>query len=246
MFQRLFERCAAEAKCAQAYPQLEQAFYQVMDELDAHPVKVGNTLVTGARFIDLIGALLMDSYEIRQLPDLIYETHQGKHALLDSKVRQIFTYDDYFADGLQYSINCADEVAFISPDAVATGASSVNAHFARYFDELAQIDFGICSFWGARPALPIESAPVVSDVPTLVLVGDTDPFTPPTWAKLTAATLSQSQIAEFPGLGHGVFRADFMTKYCVSHLVGDFLDHPASKLDMKCLDTFRTTPIGFG
>ena len=88
------------------------------------------------------------------------------------------------------------------------------SHFARYFDELAQIDFGICSFWGARPALPIESAPVVSDVPTLVLVGDTDPFTPPTWAKLTAATLSQSQIAEFPGLGHGVFRADFITKYC--------------------------------
>lgn len=76
-------------------------------------------------------------------------------------------------------------------------------------------------------------------------MGDVDYATPPEWAKLTASTLSQSHIAEFPGIGHGVILADFLIGHCVGQLVGDFIDHPVAAPDMKCLDAFRAAPAGF-
>ena len=242
---RLFDRCAADAGCNEAFPQLEKVFYELLSELDAHPVLAAGTIVTGDRFVDLVLTLLFDPTAISQLPKLIYDTHNGNHTLLARMAPWVFGEDDSFAEGMELSVDCGDEIRFISPSAVATGAAGVDPHLVDYLAGDAQLYFGTCAFWGAREAPAIETAPVVSDIPALLLAGDIDPFTPPEWARLTATTLSQSQVAEFPGLGHGLFLADFMTKSCVSQLVDDFLDDPLAALDTKCVDEFRAQPSRF-
>ena len=242
---RLFDRCAADARCNEAFPQLEKVFYELLDELDANPVVAAGTIVTGDRFLDLVMSLLFDPYAIYQLPKLIYDAHNGNNTLLISKALYVFGDDDSFAEGMELSVDCGDEIRFISPSAMATGAAGVDPHLVDYLEGDAQLYFGTCAFWGAREAPAIETAPVVSNIPALLLAGDIDPFTPPEWARLTATTLSQSQVAEFPGLGHGLFLADFMTNSCVSQLVDDFLDDPSAALDTKCVDEFSAQPPGF-
>ena len=242
---RLFDRCAADAKCNKAFPDVEKAFYQLLDQLDAHPVQAGGALVNSDKFIDLVLTLLFDPNAIPQLPQLIYEAHSGDYLLLQSKAWQVFSDDDSFADGMELSVDCGDEFSFTSPSTVAAASAGVDAHLVHLSDRDAQEVFGACAIWGARKAPAIETAPVVSDIPALILAGDIDPFTPPAWARLTASTLSHSHVAEFPGLGHGLFLANALTSQCISRLVDDFLDHPVAELEMKCIEAFRAQPRGF-
>ena len=231
--------------CSKAFPQVEKVFFELLDELDAHPVRVADTMVTGDRFIDVVLTLLFDPYAIPQLPKLIYDTHNGNNALLNSKAPQVFGDDDSFADGMELSVDCGDEIRFILPSAMATGAAGVDAHLVHYSDADAQLYFGTCAFWGRREAPAIETAPVVSDIPALLLAGDIDPFTPPEWARLYRVDAEPVASRRVSGLGHGLFLADAMTKSCVSQLVDDFLDHPTAALGTKCLDEFRAQPPGF-
>lgn len=243
--QRLFNRCAANVECDKAYPQLEHVFYQLLEELDAHPVQVGNTLVTSDRFIDVVFSMFFDWHDILELPRLIYDTRNGDNTQLSTRARNVFSADDSFADGLQASVLCAEEIPFDTPKAMKAGAAGMNPRLVEYFAADARSYSGLCGFWKTRAATAQETAPVVSNTPTLLLVGDVDPLTPPEWARLAASTLSRAQVVEFPWLGHGVFRADFITHNCAGELVGKFLDQPAAALDMRCVDAYRALPHDF-
>ena len=50
----------------------------------------------------------------------------------------------------------------------------------------------------------METQPVVSDIPTLVVAGEYDPITPAKWAESAASHLANSFYFLFPGGGHGV------------------------------------------
>jgi pimeloyl-ACP methyl ester carboxylesterase len=119
----------------------------------------------------------------------------------------------------------------------------VNAWLVEMFAADVAQGFAICDAWDVDQSGPIEAAPVVSDVPTLILAGDIDPFTPPAWALDTAKTLSKAQVATFPGLGHGLFLANGLTDGCVGNLVEQFLDKPSVRMDMACVEKFAAGPI---
>ena len=48
-----------------------------------------------------------------------------------------------------------------------------------------------CEFWPKGTVDPSYYAPVRSDVPALVLSGDLDPVTPPTWGQAVTKHLTQ-------------------------------------------------------
>lgn len=129
--------------------------------------------------------------------------------MLTTLARNTFSTSDSFAAGLMMSVLCADEIPFDTPEAMAAGATGVNPRLVEYFAAVARSYLGACRFWKARAAPPLETAPVVSDIPTLLLAGDIDPATPLEWAHRTASALSRAQVAEFPWLDHGVFLAHF-------------------------------------
>jgi pimeloyl-ACP methyl ester carboxylesterase len=69
-------------------------------------------------------------------------------------------------------------------------------------------------------------------LPTLILSGTYDPVTPPSYARLAAATLKNSFVIDFPGFGHDVLGNDL----CAGVVTDIFLDNPATRPVDRCLD----------
>ena len=68
----LFERCAADADCAAAYPELEGDFYRLLDELDANPAELDSEdepiMLDGATLYNTLFNTLYDTQAIAFLP----------------------------------------------------------------------------------------------------------------------------------------------------------------------------------
>jgi pimeloyl-ACP methyl ester carboxylesterase len=73
--------------------------------------------------------------------------------------------------------------------------------------------------------------PVRIQIPTLILSGETDPITPPRFARDTARALgSTARWLRFPITGHGVAGQS----ECARSIMGEFLDNPDSTPDVRC------------
>ena len=100
--------------------------------------------------------------------------------------------------------------------------------------EIKRLDwqYHACRYWDSGVAPPAFRAPVVSDVPTLLLAGEFDPVTPPEWAELARRNLHLGQLFVFPGIGHGVLDSH----RCASDLVRVYLADPEAGEAPKCLE----------
>jgi pimeloyl-ACP methyl ester carboxylesterase len=127
---------------------------------------------------------------------------------------------------------CRDEYAFNTYDGMETAVSNniPEEIVAGMLQSSAQM-FDMCSYWGAGSAAAIENQAVVSNIPTLILVGEFDTATPPAWAQLTASTLSNSYVFEFPGSGHSLLTM----VPCSMEITADFLKNPMSKPSGSCI-----------
>ena len=93
----------------------------------------------------------------------------------------------------------------------------------------------ICAGWGAGQTPRRAQVPVVSDVPTLILAGEYDPLTPPSYAEIMSRTLRNSRWFEFPGTGHAVERSSA----CAHQMMVDFLAAPDLMPDASCIADMR-------
>ncbi len=147
----------------------------------------------------------------------------------------VFDYiDEYgdvsFAEGVYYSVDCREEYVFNDPAIAAAGAASAPEPLQQYFVRNVEFRVQGCGMWGVLPADPVETAAVVSDVPTLLLSGRYDPVTPSRWGDVAAQTLLNSQHVVFPHAGHGVSTVDS----CAIGLVEMFVNTATLPLDASC------------
>jgi len=102
---------------------------------------------------------------------------------------------------------------------------------ARYLLSDVRSIFEICQMWDSGAAPEIENQPVISDIPALVLAGEYDPLTPPTWGEQTAQNLLNSYYFLFPAAGHAVIDSG----ECPSLLIAEFLANPTTPPQATCL-----------
>ncbi|MBE0699549.1 MAG: alpha/beta hydrolase, partial [Anaerolineaceae bacterium] len=95
----------------------------------------------------------------------------------------------------------------------------------------AQYILDACKIWKVDELSPAVDAPVISDIPTLVLSGAFDPITPPDYAKQAAEGLSRSFLFSFPAGGHG----EVGSTACADNILLAFLDNPAQAPDSSCI-----------
>lgn len=237
----VFERCAADSSCNDAYPDLRIAFQELIDQLDANPITVKVAHLVTNKVYDVwvddsvLGASVHEAlynYEtIIYLPKLIYETLEGEnYRTLATSLEIYLFYGDYSSEGMRYGVLCSDEGTFTSLESARRSIASANSAIAEFIDTDLEMTYRTCDFWGAKIADPIENQPVYSDVPTLVLAGEYDPVTPPSFGQLVAETLENTFYIEFPGLGHYVF-AD---SRCAQDIVAGFLKTPDTMPDSSC------------
>ena len=250
-FNKLFEGCAADAECSAAYPNLEQAFYSTVDQLNAEPAHYSGTNsatgdpvdkdMSGDDLIDRVFQLLYSSESIPYLPRVISEAANGNYAALDDLesgamlepgYRQSPDMEDISdSEGMNLSVECQEEVAFLDE---ATALANTPAQPAPLHDNSVraiQGTFSDCQIWNVRAADPKETLPVMSAIPTLVTAGEFDPITPAKWAESAASYLANSFYFLFPGGGHGVIDLN----PCSQGIMQSFLDDPTREPDGSCI-----------
>ncbi|MCC6904953.1 MAG: alpha/beta fold hydrolase [Anaerolineae bacterium] len=239
-FNTLFETCAADPACAVAYPDLRGTFYRLVDRLNGEPLTVPVTDYAGqSHDVVLDGRLLIDSLflafyrydNIPTLPAMIAAVDRGdtSHLLLQRMLQ--LNFDRSASRGMQAAVQCAEEVAFSSTDDLNALAVGVTPQVAdTWVNELLPF-YAVCGSLGLPAPDPRENQPVTGTVPVLILTGRFDPITPPEWGGLTAQTLPNSTIYEFPAAGHWIGRSS----PCAVTIATSFVNYPDQPPDAGCL-----------
>ena len=240
----LFDGCAANPACNEACPELEAVFYKLVDQLNDSPITFSATqplsgetydvLMTGDGLIGFLFQSLYSTELIPLLPKIVFDVRDGNYDILAIVFGSFLTNIEFASMGMGFSVQCGEEILFSTPGEFAAAAEAY-PEIRSLFDStlnLGEAVFTICEIWGAKEADPIENEPVASDIPTLVLAGEYDPVTPPSWGELVAEGLSSSFYLEFPGVGHG---ASVSGEECPLSIALTFLNNPTTEPDGSCV-----------
>ena len=242
---QLFQACAEDKNCDQAYPNLETVFYQVVDQLNQSPVKIAMTdpesgvtyqaPINGDTFLEGIFQLLYIGDLIPAIPRTIYDARNG-HFDFFARILSILVFDRTTSYGMYYSVLCAEDADF---NASQIDLSGVSDQIAQAEMDGPQAFLKSCTVWDIDPlALPMDE-PVSSDIPVLVLSGGFDPITPPAYGQIAAQTLERSAVFVFPTGGHGAA----LDGVCQDQIIRSFLDDPNTPPDSSCIQPVEQ--IGF-
>ncbi len=239
-FDTLFTGCASDLVCSRNYPNLEATFYALVDRLNKTPLSLSvrdplwgdpyTLLLNGDQLVQNLFELLYQTDAIPLLPRAIAALDAGDVRLFATLASQNLLGPHFSSEGMYYSVECADEAPFSTAESIAAAAVGVDVRLSRVFAAQAQQSLAICADWGAAVLGDIENTAVASDVPALVLSGQYDPITPPSWARQTAESLSRSTFYEFAGLGHGAA----FSHLCPMSIVVAFVNDPTVAPNAAC------------
>jgi pimeloyl-ACP methyl ester carboxylesterase len=228
----LFEGCKADPDCSSAYPDLESAYAEIINNLDSQPIDVTVTLgndrilkqkLHGDWFRNTVIWGLRDPLTLAAIPQLIYRTRDGDYTPLYYAAALPLVAFDSISIGTYISVNCHDQV------------------FAIPTEGLDEKIYDLCNIWGVTPPEPGENDPVNSDIPTLIITGKYDTVTPTTFARQLASHLSHSYLVEIQNQGHTPSVTGISD--CPTKIIATFLQNPNSSPDLACLE--ETAEIDF-
>ncbi len=252
----LFAACAATSECNEAYPQLKNVFWELVNQLDEKPVTVTTSFpqtgtitetLNGSTFMNVILSSIKQSSLIATAPQTIYRFKNGDYsALIDTQSSLPYVFEG-ISPGLYISMMCHEHILATTLDELQTASQAGDAireyAWLPFYGDADEV-FKTCKTWGAHGPWQKEDDPVTSDIPTLLITGRFDPTTPPLYAEQLAAHLGRSYYLEFPNQGHTPTVAD--TSGCAVEIAKSFLAQPSEQPDRSCLDEVKplefTTP----
>ena len=138
------------------------------------------------------------------------------------------------SEGMFNSVHCGEEYPYADYDGALDEIESYVDAPDFLYDWLynaAASDLDWCSIWAVEPADAVESMPVQSDLPILLVSGRLDPVTPPSFAESAQETLTNSQHLVIENGGHGASGS----VGCAATLITAFMNDPMAKLDTACI-----------
>ncbi len=202
------------------YLKLVQEIYNQGEEVSLEEQEALN-----AKLMDITGSETLNDLYIF-LNDL---TDDEYYALVD---RAYGTIDD-FSEGIFNTIECYDEIPFSTLKEAANQIADVPPSLAAALLYGIESQFTTCEYWLEQVAGDVETQPVRSDIPTLVMNGQYDPITPPAWGQAAADHLPNSFNYTFPAMGHSVI--DWRDFPCPTDIALQFLANPTQEPDTSCM-----------
>jgi pimeloyl-ACP methyl ester carboxylesterase len=236
-FKALFDGCRQDTRCNRTFPKLEQEFYKLVDDLNLNPAVSSITVrgrryrivITGNRMMDTLFDMMYSTRTIPYLPRLIWDVKEGNY---DDLARRLLEANigtrSSVSTGMYYSVQCREEVSFSTQEELDQADAAYPEQFGAF--STSNI-YQICQNWKIGAAPEVENLPVVSNIPTLVMAGQFDPITPPSYGALAAESLNRVYFFEFPGIGHGVSVAGV----CPTSIMQAFLNDPLRKPNSACI-----------
>jgi pimeloyl-ACP methyl ester carboxylesterase len=233
-------RCAADAKCHAAYPNLRDEFdtaralvasnpitTSVLDSQTGKPVVVDSNVFASA-VLDFTTSIDLAA----GLPRAIHKAASGDvTAIAQMTVDSASTTQNLV---MAWSIRCSEAWAHWDPIAVEQKGGA--SYFTAASAVSARRSAAACSAFPKAAVPAIDGQAVHSDKPVLLLVGGSDPADPPENSAAAPTVFPNSVTAVFPAGGHCV-----ETYGCAPALMTQFIQAGSgAKLDVSC---FATTPL---
>ena len=229
--------------CARTYPALRTTVNSLWTQLEAKPhVSVTHprtgkpaSLTVTRRLIGSIVFQALYSPEITALlPQLLTDAAAGNY---QGMLALAFASDlpkGAMSEGMFLSVVCSEDMPHISADDIARETADRFVGGAMFETRMV-----LCDFWPRGQVDEAFYTPVTSSKPVLLLSGQDDPVTPPSWGEHVASSLPNSRHIVVPGAGHIT-----LMRGCVRDIVGHFLDSASlTSLDASCVDTLKRPPF---
>lgn len=220
----LLEHCQKDPTCAAAFPDLASRVKALLDRLEAAPAKVSvphpltgvpeEITISRHVFLEMLRGQLYIPEVAALVPLMLDRATKNDYAPFVALSLGITGgMLSMIEHGMFYSVVCAEDAPFITDEAITRETAGT------WFGEKPVREMlEVCRVW-PRGAIPEGyRTPVTSSVPTLLLSGELDPVTPPSWGEEAKKTLSHSLHVTVPGVGHNTAMVD-----CVRSLMADFV-----------------------
>jgi len=244
---KVFDDCAHDSACHYSFPNIKDEFDRLLKKGKRSPFVFENTDAGGKKeslsipwhaFETKLRTLLYTPAGIRQIPYIIHQAYLANLLPFVEQFPKGVDTNNLIAEGLYLCITCSEDVPFIQPGEVD---SLINGTFVGSYRIDQQT--AACGQW-ARGKIPEDFfAPVVSNIPTLILSGEFDPITPTSMAKEIASHLPSATLVILPQMSHmfdGLSHTECFDDICLS-----FINNPHQPLDLNCIksmqpDTYKT------
>jgi pimeloyl-ACP methyl ester carboxylesterase len=241
----LVAACDADATCKEKHPRLGERIAALVRALDTDPREIElvhprtaervKIRVDARIFVHVLYSALYAPLVGALLPEVIAKAESGQFESLFALALANEGAAGKLQIGMQLSVVCAEDATL--PKAELPGAKS-----AVFGERLLDTLMRACEFWPRGELPPGYHDQVRSSVPTLVLSGELDPVTPPSWGEAVLSGLERSRHVVLRSSGHGA-----MTTACGRKLVRDFVAQgSADALDATCADTITRPPFFAG
>ena len=240
----LLARCAASPECRHAYPDLNDQLGRLLARLRVSPptVTIGHpktgaptTLaLTDEMVAGMVRLLTYSPQTAALIPVLVRAASEGDHDPLAAQVLMVSdSLRDAMSLGMHFAVVCTEDVPFWGR--VDRAAIEETYLGSVQIDALEEV----CKSWPRGHIDDDFVRTLETDVPVILLSGEDDPVTPPSYAEMSLAGLTNYRHVTLPHQAHGQFATG-----CVPRLMGAFVDStdPAS-FDDSCLDAVDGFPV---
>jgi pimeloyl-ACP methyl ester carboxylesterase len=239
----LFKECLSDSACNDAFPNLEEEFWTVLERLEegpaqvkiAHPVteEVIEMRLSLHAFTEAIRSMMYSIRLSRRVPLYIHQAFLGNFKpITEIAVRLERRSQVGLSLGLLLCVTCSEDVVRIQAEEVLQETKG-----SYRGDERVRSQMAVCDIW-PKTELPENYAdPVEAGVPVLLFSGTMDPATPPRWGEEAARHLPNSLHVVVPG-AHGVFGS------CTDSIMREFLTRGSvNGIDTSCVKSMALPPF---
>jgi pimeloyl-ACP methyl ester carboxylesterase len=240
----VFSHCEQDASCARTYPRLRERFGELLARLEqplqvqvAHPLtgKLESLALSKEAFLTGVLSLLYSAELTALVPLALDRAERGDWSAYMATLHTMSSgVESNMYQGMQLSVICAEDAPLLSEEAVAreTQGSLFGDFYPRNL-------LRSCGVW-PRGEVPADyHQPVSSQAPVLLMSGELDPVTPPSWAEEAKKTLPRSAHVVVPGVGHNTLGVA-----CVRKLMQQVVEQGSVEgLDTRCGQGMKRPPF---
>ncbi|MFD2631759.1 alpha/beta hydrolase [Idiomarina piscisalsi] len=242
-FDAMLKNCEEQAACQEQFPNLEQDYFDVMsalekqevlldthDPLSFEPITIN---LTPGRFSSIVRMALYHPNTRQLLPYAIHSASEKNYKAVLGLMGGTMSQSSIYL-GLMLSVVCSEDLPRATEQLLAEDGDNqfIGARTGDAFIDM-------CRGWKSVSVPSYWSEPVVSDKPVLLLSGELDPVTPPSWGELASETLPNSVHLVAPNASHTI-----ASHTCANNLIAEFIETAdVSALDGSCLQEQRLKPF---
>jgi pimeloyl-ACP methyl ester carboxylesterase len=241
--QNVIEDCAGDETCNSLFPHQAEELNALFTRLRNEPQQITITnpisgepqeiLVTADTLGVSMRFLSYASETQAMIPLLVHEAiTTGDLTRLATQALLVMTgLNEMLSKGMELSVMCSEDYPFM--DFSADYSTTLMGNL------LLEIVGLQCGIWPRGEVAEDFHQPVVSEVPVLLMSGERDPVTPPSYAARVAETFSNSLNLVAHGQSHSV-----MKNICLRDITTEFIEKGSVEdLDTSCVENILPAPF---